>query len=211
MESYIGRKINTTNFKFAIFLLLTFIHFVLILSIFLEIKYLFLIIIDLLFFVFLNFSLKKILRIITISLIFFILNILFYDGKIIYEFYFIKITKEGLGLSLKKVGVITSLFLFTTNFFLQNGTKIIETILRKSKYNLIIKSLNYFFYFLNLINNNNKISFKRIFLKTIYLSKSGYRETEYQTYNNYNIRILSIYNILFILTFLIISLVGFVY
>lgn len=191
--------------RLFLFIFLSIIHIVLLLSIYFDIKYIILLIYELSFFLYFNKSgFKIILKTFIISSVIFLLNIFFSEGKIIYRFYFIKITEEGLIDGAKKAGILISTFLFTINILKDKKENILLYLQNNHKNNIIIKSINYFFIFWEELGKN--ISIKKLFLRVISIYKS--REIKI---NNKKKEIiikndLLIYNYLFFLGFIIIFL-----
>jgi len=154
-------------YKWKLFLFLTFIiiHFVLLFSIFINLIYLFLFTIELLFYLYFSkISLKLLLRIFLISLFIFLCNVFYSDGKIIYKFYLFNVTANGFLLAFKRSYIFFITFLFTYNTFNYNKDNILLN-LKKTKISLIINSINYFFIFIESFKAELKTKF---FLKKIY-------------------------------------------
>lgn len=153
------------KWKLFLFSILIIIHFILLFSAFINLIYLFLLTVELLFFLYFSkISLKLLFRIFVICFLVFLSNVFYSDGKIIYEFYFINITDNGFLLAIKRCYIFLITFLFTYNTFSYNKDNILLS-LKKTKFSLIIDSINYFFIFINSFKEKLNAKF---FLKRIY-------------------------------------------
>ena len=142
------------------------------------------------------------IRILLINLLFFLLNVFFYDGKILIEFYFLKITDNGIENSIKKIALLFALFLFSTNLFFKNKNLFLDLFGKRYKNNLILSSIKYFFYFLEILNST-KITFKR-FLFRILRSEKAIKSERKEILSDYNkINNFILYNIISIIVFLL--------
>ena len=157
--------------RLFLFILFSIIHIVLLLNIYFEIKYIILLIFELSFFLYFNKSGFKILiKILIISIIIFLLNIFFSEGKIIYRLNLIKITEEGLLNGIKKVGVLICTFLFTINILKDKKQNLLLYLQDNKKNNIVFKSINYFLIFWEELGENNNI--KKLFSKIISIYKN---------------------------------------
>lgn len=164
-------KLPPYNRRLFLFIFLSIIHIVLLFNIYFEIKYIILLIFEIIFFLYFNKTgFKIILKIFIISIIIFLLNILFSEGKIIYKINFIKITEEGLLNGIKKAGVLISTFLYAINILKDKKNNLLLYLQNNHGNNIIIKSINYFLLFWEELGENNNI--KNFFLKIINIYKS---------------------------------------
>lgn len=146
------------QWRLILLLFLSFLHIGFILFIFFKIHFLILIIFELVFFlIFSRLSFITLARIIIIAFIIFFLNILFYEGKIVFSFGIFKVTEEGIKSGVLKSGVLISLFLFTYNTFNNRKNIFISSLMNISNNNLLLISVGYFFSFLDELKNKNMI------------------------------------------------------
>lgn len=201
----IHSKSHSLRFTISIFTTLT--HFIFIFLIFFDVIYLLIILIEIIFYITNNFNPIKLLRIIVITLIVFFLNVLFYEGKVIFEFLSIKITYEGLIESIKRSSVILTLFIFTSNILNKNKNIFLFQFYNKPQNNLVMRSIHYFFLFLDYLNTN-KLSLKRLlfFIQRVKKDKiTNYKnETKITDYEFLNV---IMYNVCSIITVLISSVI----
>ncbi|MCG8568916.1 MAG: hypothetical protein MJB14_02135 [Spirochaetes bacterium] len=101
------------------------------------------------FLIFCQLKVNRIYRIIVIAFIFFVLNLFFNEGKIIFEFSWIKITQAGLDAAVEKSFFILILFCFSFNHFFINKNFLLPHTYQFDK-NLFILSIHYFFILLDL-------------------------------------------------------------
>jgi hypothetical protein len=101
------------NWRLILLIILINIHFFLLISIYFEMKYLFLLVIEAVFYFYYSKNIKSILRMIVIGIIVFILNSFFYEGKILFQYGIIKMTEEGIKNGFEKSGILIALFIFT--------------------------------------------------------------------------------------------------
>ncbi len=157
--------------RLFLFIFFSMIHIILLLNIYFEIKFIILLLFELSFFLYFNKSGFKILiKISIISIIIFLLNIFFSEGKIIYRINIIKITEEGLLNGIKKVGVLICTFLFTINILKDKKQNLLLHLQDNKKNNIIFKSINYFLIFWEELGENNNI--KKLFSKIISIYNS---------------------------------------
>ena len=133
-----------------IFIFISILHLIAILFIYYDKNFLFLIIIELVFFCYYKINYKIFLRAFFISIVILILNLFFYEGQIIFHFGIIKITSEGLNIGIKRSGLLLFLFLFTLNNFKDKKNKILNILKKNKENNLVFYSVNYFLAFLDL-------------------------------------------------------------
>lgn len=180
------------NNKNIIITFFTLIHFFSIFLALFHILFSFIIFYEFFFFIIINnLNFKKILRIVIFSLLIFILNTLFLDGRILFKIFNFYITYEGVTNGIKKCSIFLNLFFFTSNIF--NFKNYILKIIPKDT--LFVDSIFYFNKFLNLLNN--KITFKSLLrnIIKIYKDNSYYYE---DTLLKNDIKILFYYNIFII-------------
>ncbi|HOV13380.1 MAG TPA: hypothetical protein PK771_03760 [Spirochaetota bacterium] len=163
---------KSREMRFAIFIFTTFLHIVILAAVYFNPLFFLIIIFEFVYFTIYSFSLNRLLSIIFILFIIFVLNVFSYDGKIFVEFLFVKITYDGLYVSLKKIGLLFGLFLFTNNLLSKNRDLFIWMISQKTKNNLVVNSINYFFYFFEIIERKY-LNIKKIFVIFIKIVKKN--------------------------------------
>lgn len=145
-------------------------------------------------------SITTVIKIICFTLIIFLINLLFTDGKIVFSYKFLKVTEEGLYQGIQKSSFFFILFLFTNNSFDEMKKKIF--FINTSNNSLVYNSLIYFFSFLEVFNKNNRKNLLQ-FLYRIYL-KGVPRKTEFTN----NLEIINkktiVYHVLSFVLFIII-------
>lgn len=164
----VKNKLSESSNKYGtglfLFFTLSAIHLISLVFIYFNINFLYLLIVELFFFIYKkNYKKVSLIKIIFINLFVFLINIFYYEGEILFEIGFLKITKPGLIDGIKKIGLLFGMFIFTNNILKNNKEKIIE-ILRLKKSNLIFQSINYFFYLWEVIGEKVKLKY---FLKNI--------------------------------------------
>lgn len=167
--------------KLYVFFILIFLHFLIIF--FLLVHPIFYIILFFEILIFLSRNRRSLfltIRIFLITLFIFFSNLLFYDGKIIFSFYFFNITREGLYSALQRSFLFLMLFLFTSNSFYSNRSFFIS-IFKKKSFGLFYDSINYFFQFINLINvkKGKEYIFKSIY--RLYHLKEDKKNIQFET------------------------------
>jgi hypothetical protein len=187
------------NWRLVFYIVILNIHLFLLIWIYFDIKYLILIFIELFFYFLYVRKISKIFRILIIVSLIFLINVLFYEGKIIAQIGFIKITKEGLVNGLQKSGLLFALFLFTNNIFNNVKNSILSEYLEKSN-SLIVLSIKYFYSFWEIIQN--KISIKKLLF--IVLKKYNHvKNLDVFEKKDYMDNKFIIYNVIVIIIFLI--------
>jgi|GEM_PF-1174837 len=150
---------------------------------------------------------KIILRIAIISLLIFIVNIFFYEGKILFKFYNLCITEEGLVNSIIKSYLIITMFFFTINSIKSNRDGILSLILTGNKKNIFYLSIYYFINFWDLIEE--KINLKKITLKIIRIYKKDKIDINKEKLKKIEINnSFYFYNILFYLLSIVIIIIN---
>jgi hypothetical protein len=191
------------NRGLILFFVVSFLHFLSLFSIFINPLFLLLVIPEIIFYLFFsNFSVKLLLRILFISSVIFCINLVFYEGKILAEINFIKITKEGLDLSLKRTGLLLLTFLFTYNTVNKKKENFINLILKRKKSNLILDSINFFFEFVEKVPFRPNIDKMLGYFKGIYIKKERKRPSFKKVILYDNLTLL--YQIVFFMVLLII-------
>ena len=104
-----------------------------------------------------NQNYKKLFKIVLIATVIFMLNIFSYEGKIYIDLDFVRISSTGIEKGLERFRLILLLFFFSHNIFYSNKNFLMSNITSK-KSNLIIISINYFAYLIEIFN---KIGMKR--------------------------------------------------
>jgi len=151
--------------------------------------------IEFVFYIFYYKKLSKLLRIFFICTIIFLVNLFFYDGKIILQFWIFRITDNGFINAIQKSLFLLNLFFFSNNLIQDKIYNLIFFYI-KNKDNLIVLSIKYFYSFLELINKN--FSLKKIIISIIRRKRINY--DIYSKEINYNLKIPVItYNLFIIL------------
>jgi hypothetical protein len=199
-----------TSKHLVLFLLISLLHLLLLLMIYKSINYIVLLLAEFVFFLFYSkFSLRILLRIFILSGFIFLINILFNEGKILIGLGFIKITHEGLINGAKRAGLIASTLFFTYNIFHKNKSIIIDNLDYLNKNNIILMSINYFFIFLELINDKTNI--KKLLIKIIMIYKNKYTTSKISQHGEkiigYNFYI---YNLCIIILFVAIFIYSYI-
>ncbi len=191
---------------FFLFIILSIIHIILLLYINFDIKFAFLTIVEFLFFLYFSkFNLKIIIRIFQITILIFLLNIFFTEGKIIFNYYFLRITEQGLINGLKKAGVLMSTLFFTINILKDKNNEILLNLSSKKQSNLILKSIEFFLVFVKELGENNNI--KLFFYKIIKIYRGEKQVIKDNKESKYFIKIdFFIYNFLIFIIFILIYL-----
>lgn len=145
------------KWRLFLFYILSLIHLLMIFFIYYDLLFLLIVIAELLFFLYTSkFNIKILIRVLIIYLIFFILNVPFYDGKIVLYTKIFKITTNGLLIASTKIGFLLSIFLFSFNTF-HTGQSLLKSKYFINKDNLLSESIKYFFMFLSSINKRTKL------------------------------------------------------
>lgn len=182
-KSIFFKKNGFFNHPFFIFLIFSLIHIILLLNIFFNTKYIILLILEFLFFLYFNkFNFKIILKIFIISFLIFLLNIFFSEGKIIYNLFLIRVTEQGLINGLKKSCLLMGTFFFTINILKDNNEKILISLSYDKKSNIVLNSIEYFLLFWKELGKNNNI--KKLLIKIIRIYKGKKRESNNIENNN---------------------------
>ncbi len=158
------------SWRLFLFIFISIFHLCLLVLIYFKLIYCYLFIVELFFFLFYSrYSIRIFFKSVIIAFIIFIINIFGIEGKIIFEFYFLKISSEGLMNGLQRSLLLLSSIFFTYNILKNNKNIIINYFYNKDNNNLIFLSISFFFIFLELLTQ--KYTIKKIIIKIIRIYK----------------------------------------
>jgi hypothetical protein len=193
-----------TKGKLIFLLFLINIHLIFLIFVYFDLKYILLIMPEIIFFLLFNGKIKQVIRILLISIIVFAINCMFYEGKIVFQILFLKITEEGIVNGFEKTGLLVALFLFTNNVFNKKNKLVMDYYLSKND-NLLSLSVRYFYSFLDILSL--KLSLKRMII--VILNKRKLKDntkSELIIYSEKDFMLFTSYNIIMIMIFVLIFL-----
>jgi len=180
MELNIKKK-PPFNWGLFLFVILNIFHALVFILIFKDLKYSLLLLVEIFFFIYLRNSINLLIRFFYISFVIFLLNLFFNEGEIIFSFWKIIITKQGLVSGLQKSFFFLGLLFLTNNSLRKNKGIILNGLKSRNKKGLISNSINYFLLFIENISTSQSITM--IIKKLIYIYKNGAKIIDGKTEN----------------------------